>query len=131
MKIKRNNRKNEDGQALVEFALILPILLLLVVGIIDYGWLFMAKITTNNAAREAARLYVVKGNVSEATIAANNTLNFIKMEVGPTVAIVETPSIKPVEAVVTVTGQVKPLVGLFIKGNIDVSSTSYMRIEYK
>lgn len=130
MKFIRKNKK-EEGQTLVEFALILPILLLLVVGIIDFGWLFMAKITTNNAAREAARLYAVKGDKPAAVAAAVQALSFIKMEIGPTVVIIEAPSGTPVEAVAQVSGKVKPLVGLFITGNIDVSSTSYMKLEYK
>ena len=51
--------KNEKGQALVEFALILPILLILVCGIIDFGWLYYNQITLNNAAREGARYAVI------------------------------------------------------------------------
>ncbi|MFA7636294.1 MAG: TadE/TadG family type IV pilus assembly protein [Monoglobales bacterium] len=47
--------KREDGQAVVEFAIILPILILLLCGIIEYGWLFSAKLATNNCAREGAR----------------------------------------------------------------------------
>lgn len=47
--------KNEDGQAVVEFAIIAPILLLILCGIIDFGWLFSAQIATNNCAREGAR----------------------------------------------------------------------------
>ncbi len=42
------------GQALVELALVTPILLLLLLGAIDLGRLFYARITVANAAREAA-----------------------------------------------------------------------------
>ena len=49
------NIKKENGQSLVEFALVLPILLILVFSIIDFGMLFAAKnqleITTFAAAR--------------------------------------------------------------------------------
>lgn len=49
------NLKQENGQSLVEFALVLPILLLLVFSIIDFGMLFAAKnqleITSFAAAR--------------------------------------------------------------------------------
>ena len=47
--------KKEHGQAMVEFALVLPILLLLIGGIIDFGWIFYNNISANNACREAAR----------------------------------------------------------------------------
>lgn len=49
------NPKNENGQAMVEFALLLPILLLLFSGIINFGWIFGNQLLANNAAREAAR----------------------------------------------------------------------------
>ena len=47
--------KNENGQSIVEFALVLPILIILVCGIIDFGWLYNCNIAATNAAREAAR----------------------------------------------------------------------------
>lgn len=47
--------KSEDGQLVVEFALVAPILLLILCGIIDFGWIFSAQLATNNCAREGAR----------------------------------------------------------------------------
>lgn len=47
--------KNKKGQAMVEFAVILPILLLLVMGIIEFGLIFNAYLTIQNASREGAR----------------------------------------------------------------------------
>ncbi len=51
--------RREDGQAMVEFALILPIFLLILCGIIDFGWLFYNQLSLNNACREGARYAVV------------------------------------------------------------------------
>ena len=47
--------ENYEGQGLLEFALLLPVLLLLLVGIFDLGRLFHAVIVMNNIAREGAR----------------------------------------------------------------------------
>ena len=47
--------KCEEGQTLVEFALILPILLVLVVGIFDFGSAFNSKNNLNFLANTAAR----------------------------------------------------------------------------
>ena len=47
------------GQALVEFALVLPILLLLIFGIIDAGRLIYTYNTVSNSARNAARVAIV------------------------------------------------------------------------
>ncbi|MGD0376165.1 MAG: TadE/TadG family type IV pilus assembly protein [Streptosporangiaceae bacterium] len=46
----------DRGAAAVEFALLLPVLLLLVFGIIDFGRALNAQITLTQAAREGARL---------------------------------------------------------------------------
>ena len=47
------------GQTIVEFALILPIFILLLVGLFDVGRAVYAYNTVNNAARQAARLAIV------------------------------------------------------------------------
>lgn len=59
MKPEVNKRKRESGQSLVEFALIVPLLILIVLGIIEFGWIFNGKITTTSAAREGARVAAV------------------------------------------------------------------------
>ena len=56
---KSKRDRKEDGQAMVEFALILPIFLLILCGIIDFGWLFYNQLSLNNACREGARYAVV------------------------------------------------------------------------
>lgn len=47
--------KSEKGQSLVEYALVLPLLLLLIFGIVDFGRYFHASLTVDHAGREAAR----------------------------------------------------------------------------
>jgi Flp pilus assembly protein TadG len=47
--------RDEKGQSIVELALVLPILILLLGAIIDFGWLYSCQISANNAVREAAR----------------------------------------------------------------------------
>lgn len=59
----------EDGQAMVEFALVLPILIFLIAGIIDFGWIFGNQLLVNNACREAARYNAIHYNVDQMTIA--------------------------------------------------------------
>jgi len=53
----RNGRENSDrGAAAVEFALCLPLLLLLLFGLIDFGRALNAQLTLTQAAREGVRL---------------------------------------------------------------------------
>lgn len=56
--MKRMKRR-ESGQALVEFALLLPLLLVILCAIIDFGWIYYNQITIANAAREGARYAVI------------------------------------------------------------------------
>jgi Flp pilus assembly protein TadG len=50
---------DDSGASAVEFALVVPLLLLLVFGIINFGIIFSQQLTLNNAVREGARRAVV------------------------------------------------------------------------
>ena len=58
-------KRRERGQSLVETAVVLPILLLLVVAIVDFGRAFDAYIILTNAAREGARFGAIKPSLTE------------------------------------------------------------------
>ena len=53
--------RSQAGAELVEFALVLPILLLVFGGIVDFGLLLQRQQVVTNAAREGARLAVLPG----------------------------------------------------------------------
>ena len=68
LKLIRARRKNgEKGQALVEFALLVPIFLLLLFAVVDFGMGFYSWITVTNAAREGARLGAVHAPLNVAS----------------------------------------------------------------
>jgi Flp pilus assembly protein TadG len=56
---RRGATRNERGAALVEFALVVPILLLLLFGIVEFGIAFNDYISVRNGSREGARAAVV------------------------------------------------------------------------
>jgi Flp pilus assembly protein TadG len=62
--------RKENGAAAVEFALVLPLLLALILGIFEFGRLFNIQIQISNAAREAARVMAIRDDVGEAQAAA-------------------------------------------------------------
>jgi Flp pilus assembly protein TadG len=52
---RRTSTRHESGQALVELALVAPVLLVLVLGIADFCRVFYASISVSNAARAGAQ----------------------------------------------------------------------------
>src|SRR5690606_41966571 len=60
-----SRRKVHKGQGLAEFALILPILLILVLGIIDFGRVLTTYAVASNAVRDALRQAEILGFAAE------------------------------------------------------------------
>ena len=63
----KNTIKNERGQTMTEFAIILPILVVLLFGIAQFGIAFNNYITITDAARAGARKGAVSRNSSNPT----------------------------------------------------------------
>ena len=61
---RRSRRRRRAGQALVEFALVIPVFLLIMMGILDFGRAILAYNTLSNAARDGARVAIVDQSVS-------------------------------------------------------------------
>jgi len=53
--------RNSSGQSLVEFAIVLPLLLMVFFGIFEFGRFYFTKLTLQHAVREATR-FAVTGN---------------------------------------------------------------------
>ncbi len=100
--MKLRIKKRESGQAIVEFALVLPILLLLLCGIIDFGWLYYNQITLNNASREGARYAVIHYDPSiDWKDAAESRIMASMVGVENAVAFVSDPQGQQITAMVT------------------------------
>jgi Flp pilus assembly protein TadG len=68
--------RDDRGATAVEFALLLPLLLLIVMGIVDFGRMLNAQQTLTQAAREGARLVALaQPNVTGRTQAAASGLS--------------------------------------------------------
>jgi Flp pilus assembly protein TadG len=48
-------RRHDDGAVAVEFALVFPVLLLVIFGLVDFGRLYWAQLALTSAAREGVR----------------------------------------------------------------------------
>jgi Flp pilus assembly protein TadG len=65
--------RSERGAELIEFALVLPLLLFIIMGLIDFGFLFQRFEVVTNAAREGARMAVLPGYVTADVTARVNS----------------------------------------------------------
>ncbi|MBO1265976.1 pilus assembly protein [Proteiniclasticum sp. SCR006] len=125
--------KKEEGQGLVEFALVLPILLLFLLGIIEFGWLFNARISLTSAAREGARVAAVSNinHQAKAEEAVTSSLSgasgVVVTSVGYDSDIDTLNNIRNV--IIEVNGQVEPLIGFFVTGPQQMTAKATMRLE--
>lgn len=70
---RRQARRHRRGAALVEFALVAPVFLLLIVGSIEFGRAIMVQEALTNASREGARVGVLDGALTSDVTTAVNT----------------------------------------------------------
>jgi len=54
-------RQNDEGAELIEMAIVLPLLLFLIMGMVDFGFLFQRYVVLTNAAVEGARVASLPG----------------------------------------------------------------------
>ncbi|MGE5587656.1 MAG: TadE/TadG family type IV pilus assembly protein [Clostridia bacterium] len=79
--------RNERGQALVEMALVLTVLLLLLAGIIEFGRILSAQLIVSHASREGARIGVLgkaDTEITERVLTAASVLDASKITVSIT-----------------------------------------------
>lgn len=82
-----HRNKNQRGQSLVEFALVAPILIILFMGMFDFGWILHQQIQMDNATRLGARRGAVGDSNAiiiqrmQATVSFNLPQNQITIQV--------------------------------------------------
>ena len=111
--------RNERGAAAVEFALVLPLLVLLVAGIADFGRAYYLQTTLSGAAREGVRTMALKNDAAAARTAVRAaagtlTLSDAQIAVSPGTGACLSTATTTVTATVTTsysTTYLSPLIG--------------------
>ena len=131
MKKHRQRLKCERGQGLVEAALTIPLFLLILCGILDFGWIYSNQLMLNNCSREAARFAVV----SDSKAANFNTLVTQKAKdavlIGDPADVTVTVSTAGSDVTVRVERTLNvltPVVGIFTGQQVLLNSNSTMRM---
>jgi Flp pilus assembly protein TadG len=87
--ISSHSRRSDRGAALVEFALVLPLLLVVIAGIVDFAFAFQRYEVITNAAREGARMAVLPVGYTEDEIRLR-VREYVRVGLGlPTLAAVD------------------------------------------
>jgi len=125
--------KDQRGQAIVEMALVLPILLLIVFGIIEFGRLYACDLAINNAAREGARAAALGAPDEDITIIVKDRCSFLDptklvIEVAPVP--LERASGNPVNINVGYPVEINaPIISTIIGNPVQLSARVSMRVE--
>ena len=128
----RHDQRHQRGTAVVEMAVVTPLLLALVFGVIEFGWVFMVRQTLANAAREGCRTAVLQNSTSQQV--ADRVDSFMSSAGLTNYTLDYTPSNPPNDVIetvhITIPYQDISLVGSFFGPiNFDLGSTCTMRKE--
>lgn len=131
--IRWNRGSRRRGVAVVEFAVVLPLLLTILFGIIEYGWVFMVRQTLQTAAREGCRLAVLQSSVDPYV----NVIDRVSAVMSPTglstytVTMTHATTGNPVESVVISIpyNDVSLMGGFFGTHSYNLAGTCVMRKE--
>lgn len=66
------SRASERGAVAVEFAILAPVLIMILMGIMEFGRAYNAQVSLTNAAREGVRVMAISNNQVSAKTAAKN-----------------------------------------------------------
>ncbi len=129
---KSRGRKSR-GQAVIEFALVLPILLLVLLGITEFGRAFWTLNVLTQAAREGARVAALGGNLEAVETRVEEVLNASRIDAASGGITLAGPNpLDPDQTVtVSVTSNFEVLSRqvLPITGTIPLTGTAVMRFE--
>ncbi|MBB6453321.1 Flp pilus assembly protein TadG [Salirhabdus euzebyi] len=129
--------KSEKGQSLVETALVLPVLLLILFGITDFGRIFHVYLTLDHAGREAARVATIGYNEDDIEDRAVEVAAANSITLDPSTNINITPEDEAIGLVsgsnVTITLSysvdfLTPIIG-DILNDLTLKNTTVMRVE--
>ncbi|HVJ48565.1 TadE family protein [Desulfitobacterium sp.] len=125
--------QEERGQAMVEMALILPLFLLLLFGMIEMGRVGYAYVTVSNAARSGVRVATTGGmdqDIQNAVILGAPTLNQAELTIIITPTQIDRQSGQSVQVQVTYPVHlIVPLISNILPNPFVVSSILSMRVE--
>lgn len=124
--------RNSEGQTLVETALVLPVILLILMGIIEFGLIFNNYLMVSNASREGARTAAVGATDAQIISLVKNAANLDPSKITITISPLQPVRKKGDEVSITVLynyNLITPVISAIIPGPLPLSSRAVMRVE--
>jgi Flp pilus assembly protein TadG len=94
---------------MVEFALVIPLFLLLLLGFIDFARLLFSYTSVANGSRELARSMTITSNPASSAIAAFNNLTIVGGTISPATVVTLQPTVGSGSGSISCTGTSSPL----------------------
>jgi len=136
IRIARHRASDPTGAAAVEFALVLPLLVMILFGIVEFAAAWHARQLITNAAREGARTAVIGNAMMPAAELEDSVRQVVERSAGPMIDLLNlTVTMEGVGVATSETAAVTldyiytPLVGLVLRAPITLSTTAVMRNE--
>lgn len=130
----------QRGAAAVEFALVFPVLVALILGGIDGGVAIQARTSVANATREAARTVATGGDAAALQASVDGSMNYLpgtysysytckKNDGAPCGAAMGTDDASGGEISITITYNFRSVTGFYPVFNFTMTQSTKMRIE--
>lgn len=128
-KLSRDNR----GQSLVEMALVLPLLIIILFGIIEFGRVFHSYLVITHASREGARVGVVGQSNAEIEQRIHNAatldLDKLTITITPSTQEARTPGVPLIISVNYQVDLFTPILAGILPNSVNLQAQTTMRME--
>jgi Flp pilus assembly protein TadG len=128
----RRRLQSERGASAVEFGLIVPILLILVLGIIEFGHAFQVQGTLSAAAREGARAMALRNDPAQARAAVQEAAGALDPDITDAQITITPPACPSGASSVNVRLTINypmPFFTGFFGADVDLTGTGVMRCQ--
>lgn len=131
--MRSTHLRSDDGASALEFALVMPLLVILVFGIIQFGFLFNQWQQLEHAAREGARWASLRNPTGDVIAVTSAAAPDLGLGPGSVTVSADPTSIAP-RSPITVTAQVQvpvftPVISRFLGAQVNLRARATQRVE--
>lgn len=119
---KEKREGKEKGQSILEVALVLPVILLILAGVLDLGRLYYVTVALTDAAGEGATYAAINPNDTDEIVARTQAATEGLVQINTEDVTIDCPSVSPGRSVTVTVGYdftlATPLVNMIVQGGV-------------